>query len=381
MFMPSENWLRNLALAQQEEDERLRQEEELSAVAQQHMERQQGGGDMSIQNALRDLLSQGMPSSDFTMEPSEEDFMRHENGPMAGRTVKLASAGRVQIPREELGDAVEDYTGRKGRWNKDRSAIVYADGTRRDLREGMNPGKTMAEFNNYFKRQHGTQQLESGNLSMENTRQNMDLNRERVQLMRERLKMQQQRGNGNGGPKAPTGYRWNGDQLEPIPGGPADPRVKAEGRKPDFPSEDERRSAGLAIRMENAVKAAQAMPEAEKPELFPEFIRKLTPIGGDTAANAVTSSKRQQVETAQLDALDAALTLATGAAYTKEQLKNLHKAYFPQIGDSDDTVAAKRARFEDVIKTARIRSGRAEGNIDKVHGGATGGKFKYLGKE
>lgn len=134
-------------------------------------------------------------------------------------------------------------------------------------------------------------------------------------------------------------------------------------------TEDERRSAGLAARMNSALKAMQQFPDAAKPELDAAA---LGAIGLDTLANVVTSKERQQVEAAQLDALDAALTLATGAAYTKEQLKNLTKSYFPQIGDDPDTVQAKSGKLAEIIETARVRAGGAANSIDQISSPARG---------
>ena len=76
--------------------------------------------------------------------------------------------------------------------------------------------------------------------------------------------------------------------------------------------------------------------------------------------NKFTSAQRQIVESAQLDILDAALTLGTGAAYTREQLESYRKSYFPQINDKPENVAAKRARLQNILRSAEIASGRAK---------------------
>lgn len=169
-----------------------------------------------------------------------------------------------------------------------------------------------------------------------------------------------------GAGKPPSGYRWTqSGALEPIPGGPADPATQKGGA----PTEDERRSAGLAVRMEAALKRVGEVTaknaSAAKPELTAEIARGV-PLIGEPLANTITSEDRQRVDTAQIDALDAALTLATGAAYTKEQLKGLAKSYFPQIGDDAKTVADKNERLKQVIESARIRAGRSAGDIDRA---------------
>lgn len=136
------------------------------------------------------------------------------------------------------------------------------------------------------------------------------------------------------------------------------------------PTEDENRSAGLAVRMEDALRTLTGVTSKNPGAATPPLVQSLVGRVSETAANAITPVDRQRVEAAQLDALDAALTLATGAAYTKEQLAGLSKAYFPQIGDKPQTISEKQARLAKVIETARIRAGTAAPNIDRVLGGS-----------
>jgi hypothetical protein len=154
-----------------------------------------------------------------------------------------------------------------------------------------------------------------------------------------------------GGPPIPTGLA-------------APPKVGAK------PTEDENKSAGYAVRMEDALRTLTAITSKNPGAATPPVVQSMVRSVSETAANAMTPVDRQRVEAAQLDALDAALTLATGAAYTKEQLAGLSKSYFPQIGDKPATIAEKQARLQKVIETARIRAGTAAPNIDRVLGGA-----------
>jgi hypothetical protein len=132
------------------------------------------------------------------------------------------------------------------------------------------------------------------------------------------------------------------------------------------PTEDENRSAGLAVRMEDALRTLTVVTEKNPGAATPPVFQSMVGMVSDKAANAMTPVDRQRVEAAQLDALDAALTLATGAAYTKEQLAGLSKAYFPQIGDKEKTIEEKRARLGKVIETARIRAGSQAPNINRI---------------
>lgn len=164
--------------------------------------------------------------------------------------------------------------------------------------------------------------------------------------------------------KPPSGYRATADgNLEAIPGGPATRAAKT-----GNVTEGERKAAALATRLESAMNSLDAIEKADPGASQPGIGEKIAGAFGETAANVVRSSGRQQADAAQLDALDAALTLATGAAYTREQLLNLKKSYFPQLGDSDENIKAKAKRFETIVKTARIASGRAESSVDKALG-------------
>jgi hypothetical protein len=70
-------------------------------------------------------------------------------------------------------------------------------------------------------------------------------------------------------------------------------------------------------------------------------------------------AQRQIVEDSQLDVLDAALTLRTGAAYTREQLNAMRETYFPVLGDKPPAVQAKKQRLESLLEGAYIAAGRA----------------------
>lgn len=153
------------------------------------------------------------------------------------------------------------------------------------------------------------------------------------------------------------------------------------GGKAHDASEGERKAASLLTRLRGSQRQLQAAidgaPAATKPEWGAETLRNIPWVGGDTPANLVTSSARQRVEAAQLDMLDAALTLGTGAAYTKEQLRGYAKSYFPQIGDDDATVADKQQRLNNVIQAAEIAAGRA-GSAVPVPGGSSGWKMEKV---
>lgn len=132
------------------------------------------------------------------------------------------------------------------------------------------------------------------------------------------------------------------------------------------PTEGEKKTATLAGRLEQALsdltKIEQEKPEALRPEIAPSLLQQgvLSYFpGAEMLAGKISSTDRLRAEAAQLDALDAALTLGTGAAYTREQLRGYARAYFPQIGDTPEVIAEKNARFANVVRLARLQSGTA----------------------
>ena len=144
-------------------------------------------------------------------------------------------------------------------------------------------------------------------------------------------------------------------------------------------SEGERKAATLLTRLRGSKAQLDSVLErdigAAKPGVVAEFARGIPFVGGDTAANLATGESRQQVEAAQLDMLDAALTLGTGAAYTKEQLRGYARSYFPQIGDDKRTVADKAQRLKTVIEAAEIAAGRADPKRGRTSNGGASGEW------
>lgn len=137
-------------------------------------------------------------------------------------------------------------------------------------------------------------------------------------------------------------------------------------------TEGERKAGTLLARLRGSqqqlTQALSDDPGAAKPGIASEGLRATL---GDTAANLAMGQGRQRVEAAQLDMLDAALTLGTGAAYTKEQLRGYARSYFPQIGDDAKTVSDKKARLDNLIQAAEIAAGRAADLVKTPSGAPT----------
>lgn len=181
------------------------------------------------------------------------------------------------------------------------------------------------------------------------------------------------------GPPKPTTYR----QLTPD-------EVKARGLDPEIvyqispdgnvspvggqtkqtgvkPTEAESTAAFLGSRVAyelNSIKdATGGNIAAASPGMLTEGVRS---VFGDTAANFLTGADRQRVEAAQLNLLDAALTLGTGAAYTSEQLDGYRRSHFPQLGDDDKVKEDKKKRLLMLLEAAKVKAGNAAPKIDEA---------------
>lgn len=135
-----------------------------------------------------------------------------------------------------------------------------------------------------------------------------------------------------------------GEQLKGVSGGKA--------------TEGERKAGTLLSRMQLA---QTQMSQGEQG--MPGFLTSVTP-------RVALPEERKRVEDAQLDFLDAALTLATGAAYTEFQLKGAMQSYFPKFGDDAQTIADKELRRKNLMEAARISAGSMSGAVPPAGGSA-----------
>jgi hypothetical protein len=124
-------------------------------------------------------------------------------------------------------------------------------------------------------------------------------------------------------------------------------------------TEGERTAGILANRLDFAKSQIDEIlaqsPAAQSPGAVPTM---LEGAGMDYLARISNPAERQIIEAAQEDMLDAALTLGTGAAYTKEQLQGYKKSYFPQLGDDQKTIEAKAVRLKNLVDAAYTKAGR-----------------------
>lgn len=144
----------------------------------------------------------------------------------------------------------------------------------------------------------------------------------------------------------------------------------------ETPTEAENTAAFLATRVAGGL---DDITSVKDPSAKREGVLEVLAGGmGGRARNLVVSPARQRVIAAQLDVLDSALTLGTGAAYTKEQLEGYRQSYFPQLGDDESTLADKKNRLNRLIEAARVKSGRAASKIDEALNRARSAEFDEI---
>lgn len=179
-------------------------------------------------------------------------------------------------------------------------------------------------------------------------------------------------GTNRGGQKAPTGYRWAGDALEPIPGGPADPATKgAKLAKP--PTESQAKALMFGSRMAVADEVLGELADAgvRRPGAIKsaaEATGNLLGLGTDSmggalsdlagsATNWTQSEGQQRVDQAQRDFVNAVLRRESGAAISQGEFRNAAKQYFPQPGDDQATLAQKAANRRTAIEGMKAEFG------------------------
>lgn len=131
-------------------------------------------------------------------------------------------------------------------------------------------------------------------------------------------------------------------------------------------TEGENKSAALATKLAGAMqtikRVAKEEPDAEKPG----WMEIGAGIFGSDAKEMVQSERRRNIAGSQFIAVDSALTLATGAAYTPTQIEGYTRSLFPTVSDTPYNVAEKRRKFQEIIETARIQAGAKAPSIDQA---------------
>ena len=161
--------------------------------------------------------------------------------------------------------------------------------------------------------------------------------------------------------RVPSGYRLaaDGQTLEFIPGGPADPSAA----KKAAPTEFQGKSAGFGARAQESDRILNEIAG----DYSPAGINTKNSLGGtpliggalEAGANAMLSDKSQMAEQAQRDFMNALLRQESGAAIGKDEFNNGKRQYFPQPGDSDAVIAQKAANRRLAVQGLLNNAGNA----------------------
>jgi len=149
--------------------------------------------------------------------------------------------------------------------------------------------------------------------------------------------------------EAPQGYRYNAQGgLEVIPGGPADPNAPGQAG-----TGEESKNVGFYIRAmganrlyENKGVGPRDIVEQGFKEQFPNIAN--TFISGDA---------RQVADAAESAFVEAILRSDSGAAVPPNEIIEGRRRYFPQPGDREDVIAAKKQMREQAIAGVIARAG------------------------
>jgi hypothetical protein len=140
----------------------------------------------------------------------------------------------------------------------------------------------------------------------------------------------------NGATRVPAGYRStpDGQGLEFIPGGPADPNAA----KKAAPTEFQGKAAMFGDRAAEADRIITGLEGRYSPSAIntKKALGNVWGVGGalESAGNAVLPANAQKAEQAERDFVNAVLRLESGAAIGKDEFDNARKQYFPQPFDS-----------------------------------------------
>lgn len=174
------------------------------------------------------------------------------------------------------------------------------------------------------------------------------------------------------GGKAPVGYRWgaDGQALEAIPGGPADPNTKgAKLSKP--PTEGQAKALMFGVRM---AAADEVIGDMEKAGVYrpgnikstAQGVAGAVPLlgpalkaGAGAATNWTQSDGQQQVEQAQADFINAILRRESGAVISDQEFARAQEQYFPEIGDTPTRLRQKAANRRTAISGLKAEFGEA----------------------
>lgn len=138
----------------------------------------------------------------------------------------------------------------------------------------------------------------------------------------------------------------------------ADARAKEKPQASEKLTEGMRNNAMYAQRMVAAEDLMSGTTQ-QKPGIIEKIAGDTPLLGNETAANLARSPDRQKALQAQRDWVRAKLRKESGAAIGVDEMENEIRTYFPQLGDSTEVIAQKKAAREEATRALIQSSGGA----------------------
>ena len=140
-------------------------------------------------------------------------------------------------------------------------------------------------------------------------------------------------------------------KVTPIPG--------TEKVKDPFTGE-QKKQAGFAVRMENAVAQLEALENSGfNPVNVYDIVISNLPIVPDAIERYFNSPKFKQYERAKIDFSTAQLRQETGAVINESEIDWIDRTYFPQFGDDPQTLLDKRQARREALAAMKGQAGKA----------------------
>lgn len=349
-------------------------------ISPQEFDAQVSGPMIPQQNALAQILNQGdMPQPRYDIAPMQQNTMRAENGPDAGRVTSLnfrpdqgspmgapmgsqqsglrqaslgtdgiLSGGNARSDEADVTRPVEIAGFGKGYYAKDgRSAII--NGTKVAL--GVDRDASYQAAKRDFERRQAEATISHTNEATAASQQARTAKEGLPGYGTPQSLLEKQFG------KAPEGQRWNlSGELEDIPGGSGKPL-----------NESQAKAAGMATRAQSAHDLLMGLEGGgvTTPGLIKQAAESVPVLGGilGTAVNRLPgalggpSTDQQKVEQAQRDFVNAVLRPESGASISASEFDNARRQYFPQPGDSTEVITQKQQARERELGALNVMAG------------------------
>ena len=125
-------------------------------------------------------------------------------------------------------------------------------------------------------------------------------------------------------------------------------------------TEGQKKQAGFAIRMENALKRFNEIEDSGfNPVNLKDVMIDNAPFIPGGLERFLTSPKYKQYQRAIIDFATAQLRQETGAVINNSEIDWMYLTYFPQLGDDPQTLLDKRQARQDAYIGMRSQAGKA----------------------